>query len=57
MNKDIKVVVSIGDICIAYTCLALITCAVGCIAYKAGQIKSKVEITDILNEYLNDSRK
>ena len=57
MNKDVKLVVSIGDICIAYTCMALVTCAIGGLAYKVGQTKSKIEIIKILNEYLNDSAK
>ena len=57
MNKDIKVVVSIGDLCIAYSCIALITCAIGVISYKTGLMKSKIEIVNILNEHLNESRK
>ena len=57
MNKDVKLIVSIGDICIAYTCLALVTCGIGCLAYKIGQTKSKIEIINILNEHLNDPAK
>lgn len=57
MNKDVKLIVSISDICIAYSCLALVTCAIGCISYKLGQAKSKIEIINILNEYLDNSRK
>lgn len=56
MNKDIKLMVSIGDVCIAYGCLAVVTCAVGCVAYKLGQAKSKFEIISILNEYLNSAK-
>ena len=56
MNKDIKLMVSISDICIAYGCLAMVTCAVGCIAYKLGQAKTKLEIVGILSEYLSDTK-
>lgn len=52
MNKDVKLIMSIGNICIAYGCMALITCAIGGLSYKFGQVKSKLEITQILNEYL-----
>ena len=55
MSKDVKLIVSIGDICIAYSCMALVMCAIGGIAYKVGQTKAKVEITSILNEYLKDT--
>lgn len=57
MNKDIKLVVSIGDVCIAYGCMALVTCAIGCMSYKLGQTKSKNEIVSILEKYLSDTRK
>lgn len=57
MNKDIKLMVSIGDICLAYGCVVAVTCAIACLSYKYGQAKSKLEIVGILNEYLDDSRK
>lgn len=56
MNKDVKLIVSIGDICIAYTCMALVTCAIGGLAYKAGQMKSRLELIKIFNECVADAK-
>lgn len=57
MNKEVKLIVSIGDICVAYACAAVVTCAIGGLAYKAGQMKSRLELIKILNEYLSDAKK
>lgn len=57
MGKNVKLVVSIGDICLAYGCVVAVTCAIACLSYKYGQTKSKLEIVGILNEYLDESRK
>ena len=56
MNRDVKLIVSIGDICLAYGCVALVTCAIGCAAYNIGRIKAKLEIVDILNECLSGTK-
>lgn len=54
MNKSVKVVLSIGDICMAYGCLVVLTCAIGATAYKLGDIKARLRIAQILNEHLSN---
>lgn len=56
MSKSVKIVLSIGDICMAYGCLAVLTCAIGVTAYKLGDIKARLEIARILNEHLSETK-
>lgn len=51
MSKEVKLTVSLSDICVVYTCAALVMGAVGSMAYKLGRAKARSEIVAILDRY------